>query len=192
MIQMGVAVALAAAMMSGGLPDGMLFMESHPPAKEWETYKETDSRNLPLQLNPCFHRSRRDGGRLTTRAVLYAGDGYESKYEQLVVYKDVEHAKRAMNLLRADLRKCADVGKGWERYRYFSRPLDVGDEGLRAGGRFFENGEHAVAVRRGAAVYLVGESAWPTKSLPIQRFRDLIAQAETMTVRVCELPEASC
>ncbi|HEX4816868.1 MAG TPA: hypothetical protein VFV66_29360 [Nonomuraea sp.] len=192
MIQMGMAVALAAAMtVSGGLPDGMLFMESHPPAKEWETYKETDSTNLPLQLNPCFNRSRRDGGRLATRAVLYRGE-YEVKYEQLVLYKTVQHAERAMDLLRADLKKCADVGKGLKRSRYFTKPLHVGDEGLRAGGRAYESGEHAVAVRRGAAVYLVGKSAWPTRSLPIKRFRDLIAQAETMAVRVCALPKASC
>ncbi|WP_326636484.1 hypothetical protein OIE67_03225 [Nonomuraea fuscirosea] len=191
MFQTGTAVALAAAMLSGGLPQGMLFMESHPPAKEWETYKVTDSNNLPLQLDPCFFRHRRDAGRVATRAVIYAAET-ELKYEQLVIYKNVRHAKRAMNLLRRDLTKCADVGKGVHRYRYFSKPLDVGDEGLRAGGLFFENGEHSVAVRRGAAVYIVGETASPTKSLPINRFRRLISQAEQMTIRVCELPKASC
>ncbi|MEV1167738.1 hypothetical protein [Nonomuraea sp. NPDC049784] len=191
MIHTGVAVALAAAMMSGGLPDGMLFMESHPPAKKWESYEVIDSKSLPLQLNPCFFRHRRDSGRLETRAVLYTGEA-ETKYEQLVVYKDVQHAERAMRLLRADLRKCADVGKGAHRYRNFSKPLAVGDDGLRAGARFFESGEQAVAVRRGAAVYIVGEMAWPSKSLPLGRFRGLIDQAERMTVKVCELPELSC
>ncbi|MFI7642787.1 hypothetical protein [Nonomuraea sp. NPDC049400] len=191
MIQTGFAVALAATMMSSGLPDGMLFMESHPPAKEWESYEVVNSKSLPLQLNPCFFRHRRDAGRLENRAVLYTGEA-EVKYEQLVVYKDVRQAERAMRLLRADLRKCADVGKGIHRSRYFSKPLDVGDDGLRAGGRFFEGGEQAVAVRRGAAVYIVGETAWPSKSLPLSRFRGLIAQAERMTVKVCDLPEASC
>jgi hypothetical protein len=194
MFQLGMAVALAATMITpGGLPDGTLFMESHPPAKEWETYKETDSKELPLQLNPCLHRTRRDTGRVTTRAVLYTGE-YEMKYEQLVVYKDARHAEKAMRLLRADLKRCADVGKGWERYRYFTKPLDVGDDGLRAGGRFFENGEQAVAVRRGAAVYIAGESASPTRSLPINRFRRLISQAEQMTVTICDppMPEGVC
>ncbi|MEV0230236.1 hypothetical protein [Nonomuraea sp. NPDC050786] len=190
-IQTGVAVALAATMMSSGLPDGMLFMESHPPTKEWDTFEVTDSKALPLQLNPCFYRHRRDGGRLETRAALHSS-GAEKNYEQLVLYKDVRYAKRAMGLLRADLRKCADVGKGARRYRYFSKPLDVGDDGLRAGGRFYEGGEQAVAVRRGAAVYIVGETAWPSKSLPIARFRGLIDKAERMTVKICDLPEASC
>ncbi|GAA3232782.1 hypothetical protein [Nonomuraea helvata] len=133
-IQTGVAVALAATMMSSGLPDGMLFMESHPPPKQgWDTFEVTDSKALPLQLNPCFYRHRRDGGRLETRAALHSSEA-EKNYEQLVVYKDVRYAERAMRLLRADLRRCADVGKGARRYRYFSKPLGVGDDGLRAGG----------------------------------------------------------
>ncbi|MFI6597783.1 hypothetical protein ACIBHX_16115 [Nonomuraea sp. NPDC050536] len=184
-------LAGALAFGGGGLPDGFLTMESHPPAQSWESYRVTDSKALPLQLNPCFRRSRADAGRLEGRAVLYSGE-YEMKYEQLVVYKDVASAKRAMRGLRADLRRCADVGRGYKRYRYFTRPLEVGDDGLRAGGRFFENGEHAVAVRRGAALYIAGESAWPTRSLPLKHFRKLVAQAQAMTVKVCDLPEAAC
>ncbi|MFI9592047.1 hypothetical protein [Nonomuraea sp. NPDC052265] len=150
-----------------------------------------NSVKLPLQLDPCLSHHRRDGGRLETRAVLYSSED-EMKYEQLVVYKDVRHAKAAMRILRADLRRCADVGKGVNRHRYFTQPLDVRDDGLRAGGRFFDSGEHAVAVRRGAALYIVGESARPTRSLPLKGFKGLIGQAREMTVKVCRLPEAAC
>ncbi|MEU8250504.1 hypothetical protein [Nonomuraea sp. NPDC048916] len=191
--QMGLAVVTAATMLGGGsgLPKGMLFMESHPPAKAWETYTTSDSTKRQIQLNPCFRKKAWDGGRIAARTLGYSSED-RMKYEQLVVYKDVRHAKKAMRGLRAELARCADVGKGYHRYRYFTKPLAVGDEGLRAGGRFFENGEHAVVVRRGATVYVVGESGFPTKSLPIKRFRGLIAQAEKMTVKVCDLPRAAC
>ncbi|MEV4391758.1 hypothetical protein [Nonomuraea sp. NPDC049607] len=191
MFAAGVAALAAASTLLGGLPHGMLFLEKHPPARQWETYTVKNSVELPLQLDPCLSYRRRDGGRLEARAVLYSSED-EMKYEQLVVYKDVRHAEAAMRVLRADLRRCADVGKGVNRRRYFTRPLDVGDDGLRAGGRFFENGEHAVAVRRGAALYIAGESAWPTRSLPLKGFKVLIGQAREMTVRVCRLPEAAC
>ncbi|MFI6919458.1 hypothetical protein ACIBIZ_05845 [Nonomuraea spiralis] len=191
MFAAGVAALAAASTIAGGLPHGMLFLEKHPPAERWETYTVKNSMTLPLQLNPCLSRRQRDGGRLETRAVLYSNED-EMKYEQLVVYRDVRHAEAAMRLLRADLRRCADVGKGHNRYRYFTKPLDVGDDGLRAGGRFFESGEHAVAVRRGAALYIVGESAWPTRSLPLKGFKGLLGQARAMTVKVCRLPEAAC
>ncbi|MER7504033.1 hypothetical protein AB0L05_33480 [Nonomuraea pusilla] len=190
MVQTGVA-ALAAALSLGGLPQGTLFMESHPPARAWETYEVTESARLPLQLNPCMRKTRWDAGRLTGRAVLYTAEN-EMRYEQLVVYRDVRHARLAMRGLRAELRRCADVGKGHDRYRYFRKPLRVGDEGLRAGGRFFESGEQAVAVRRGAALYLVGESAYPSRSLPLGSFRRLVDQAERMTVKICELPRSAC
>ncbi|NRQ36032.1 hypothetical protein HII36_29985 [Nonomuraea sp. NN258] len=192
MIQMGVAAIAAAMTLSGGgLPQGMLFMESHPPAKQWESYKTYESKRFPLQLNPCFRDKAWDRGRVAGRAMQYNSEE-EGRYEQLVIYRDVEHAKQAVRGLRAELKKCADQGKGTERYRYFTKPTDVGDEAVRAGGRFFHSGEHALAVRRGAAVYIVGQSAWPTRSLPIRHFRGLIDQAERMIVKVCELPESKC
>ncbi|GGO64541.1 hypothetical protein [Nonomuraea cavernae] len=193
MFQMGLAVVTAAAMLGGGsgLPKGLLFMESHPPAKAWETYRTSDSTKRQIQLNPCFRKKAWDTGRIAARTVTYSSED-RMKYEQFVVYKNVRQAKQAMRGLRAELARCADVGKGYHRYRYFTKPVAVGDEGLRAGGLFFENGEHAVAVRRGAAVYVVGESAVPTRSLPIRKFRGLIAQAEKMTVKVCRLPRAAC
>lgn len=191
MFAAGVAALAAASTVLGGLPHGMLFLEKHPPAKQWETYTVKNSATLPLQLDPCLSHRRRDGGRLMARAVLYSSED-EMKYEQLVVYRTVRDAEAAMRVLRADLRRCADVGKGVNRHRYFTKPLHVGDDGLRAGGRFFESGEHAVAVRRGAALYIAGESAWPTRSLPLKGFRGLIDQARRMTVKVCRLPEAAC
>ncbi|MEU4229821.1 hypothetical protein AB0F17_36455 [Nonomuraea sp. NPDC026600] len=193
MLQMGIAVAAAAVMSmgAGSLPDKMLFLETHPPAKKWETYQTTESKGLPLRLNPCERRTASTTDRLTTRAVHYRSED-TVKYEQLVVYKSVSAARKAMRGLRADLSRCANFGKGPDRHHYYTKPLKVGDDALRAGGRFFENGELTVVVRNGASIYVVGESAWAAKSLPLKRFKGLISQAERMTAKVCKLPEAAC
>ncbi|WP_219461055.1 hypothetical protein [Nonomuraea rhizosphaerae] len=193
MLLTGVSVALATVMAAGPgtLPDGLLFLETHPPAKAWETYRTTESKRLPLQPNPCDRNTAPAGDRLAARMVHYTSED-SFKYEQVIVYRSIPAARKAMRGLRADLSRCADMGKGYFRDRYFTKPLDVGDEGLRAGGRFFENGEHAVAVRRGAAIYVAGESAWPTRSLPVNRFRGLIDKAERMTVKLCDVPEVTC
>jgi hypothetical protein len=187
MLQLGVAAAL----LSVGLPHGFLYMESHPPAKAWETYRVDESARLPLQPNPCNRRRPADSGRLATRAVVWTSEN-RSKVEQLVVYRSTDAARAAMRGLRADLKRCAKLGKGIDRQRYFSKATAVGDEGLRAGARYWEDGFQAVAVRRGAAVYVVGASAWPGESLPVKDFRTLIGQADKMTVKVCALPEARC
>lgn len=193
MLHMGMAVAAAAVMSmgAGSLPDGMLFLETHPPAKKWESYRTTESKSLPLRLNPCERRTAPAADRLTTRAVHYRSED-SAKYEQLVVYKSVSAARKAMRGLRADLSRCANFGKGPDRHHYYTKPLKVGDDALRAGGRFFENGEQTVVVRNGATIYVVGDSAWPTKSLPLKRFKGLISQAERMTAKVCDLPKAAC
>lgn len=193
MLQMGIAVAAATVMSmgAGSLPDGMLFLETHPPAKKWESYQTTESKGLPLRLNPCERRTAPAADRLAARAVHYRSED-TVKYEQLVVYKSVSAARKAMRGLRADLSRCANFGKGPDRHHYYTKPLKVGDDALRAGGRFFENGELTVVVRNGATVYVVGESAWATKSLPLKRFKGLISQAERMTAKVCDLPEAAC
>jgi hypothetical protein len=68
--------------------------------------------------------------RLAARAVHYVSEDHV-KYEQLVLYKSVSAARKAMRGLRADLSRCADKGKGYDRDRYYSKPLNVGDEGLR-------------------------------------------------------------
>ncbi|MEU8145703.1 hypothetical protein [Nonomuraea sp. NPDC048901] len=193
MLQIGVAVAAAAAMSMGAgvLPDGMLFLETHPPAKKWETYKTTESKSLPLRLNPCERRTASTADRLATRAVHYRSED-TIKYEQLVVYKSVSAARTAMRGLRADLSRCANFGKGPDRHHYYTKPLKVGDDALRAGSSFFESGEQTVVVRNGATVYVVGGSGWAAKSLPLKRFKGLISQAERMRAKVCDLPKAAC
>lgn len=175
------------------LPEGFLLLEAKAkgPKKSWESWSISDKRTAPMQLNPCFV-GHWDKGRLEARTITYTGDAYEYAYEQVIVYKEAHFAEEAMNGLRAQLKKCAEVGKGIERYRYWNKPLDLGDEGLRAGGRFFESGEQAVAVRRGAALLIYGEGGYPSKSLPLKTFRPLIKLATEMNDKVCELPEASC
>ena len=49
-----------------------------------------------------------------------------------------------------------------------------------------------IAMRRGAALYVVGESGRISRSLPPAHFRGLIGQAEKMADKVCELPQAAC
>ncbi|WP_113705535.1 hypothetical protein [Nonomuraea lactucae] len=195
MLQMGVTVMAAAAVLGGpgGLLEGTLFMESHPPARSWESYTSSDSLKRPLRLNPCDREKAWDKGRVAARTMAFIGEAYDMKDEQLVVYKDVAHAKKAMRGLRAELARCADMkGEGHDRYRYFTKPVRVGDEGLRAGGLYFESSTRSVVVRRGAALYVVGESGRVSRSLPLKHFRGLIAQAEKMAVKVCDLPEAAC
>ncbi|MEV0197449.1 hypothetical protein [Nonomuraea sp. NPDC050691] len=193
MMQTGMAVLALAGVLSGGggLPKGFLPSETHPPAASWETYKISDSLERPLALNPCFRTKPWDTGRVAARSVVHENET-QIDYEQLVLYKNTAAAERAMHGMRAQLARCAEVGKGINRYRYFSKPLDVGDDALRAGGRFFESGEQAVVVRRGAAVYVAGESAYPSRSLPLSRFRGLVERAERMAEKVCELPGAAC
>jgi hypothetical protein len=188
-----VAVVAAAVMLggAGGLPKGVLFMESHPPAKAWEKYYTSDSTRKPLQLNPCHRKKTWDEGRVAARTMLYTSENL-MKEEQLVVYKDAAQAKKAMRGLRAELARCADVGKGWHRYRWFAKPAKAGDEALRAGGLYFEDSVRVIAMRRGAALYVVGESGRISRSLPPAHFRGLIGQAEKMADKVCELPQAAC
>ncbi|GAA2323453.1 hypothetical protein GCM10010149_90870 [Nonomuraea roseoviolacea subsp. roseoviolacea] len=196
MIQTGMAVLALAGVLSGGggLPKGFLPSETHPPATEGEAYKVSDSLKRPLALNPCFRAEPWDTGRVAARSVVHESAS-QIDYEQLVLYRNTAAAERAMRGLRAQLARCADVGQGIKRHRYFTKPLDVGDDGLRAGGRFYESGEQAVVVRRGAAVYVAGaagEPVYPSRSLPLGRFRELVGRAERMAEKVCELPEASC
>ncbi|NUW35123.1 hypothetical protein HTZ77_27370 [Nonomuraea sp. SMC257] len=195
MMQTGMAALALAGVLSGGggLPKGFLPLETHPPAGPGETYTISDSLRRPLELNPCFRAKPWDTGRVAARSVVHHDETETAMdYEQLVLYKNTAAAERAMRGLRAQLARCAEVGKGHSRYRYFSKPLDVGDDALRAGGRFFEGGEQAVVVRRGAAVYVAGGSAYPSRSLPLGRFRGLVERAERMAEQICELPEAGC
>lgn len=186
-------IALFGAVHAEKLPEDFLVLEaeSKAPAKPYEAWVLSDQRTAPLILNPCF-TGHWDKGRLMARTITFIREADYGKREQLVVYKDVGYAKAAMKGIRARLNKCADVGKGHSRYRFFHKPLDLGDEGIRAGARFFHSGSHEIAVRRGAAIMLYGESAWPTRSLPLKGFRPLIKNAEEMLGRVCQLPESAC
>ncbi|MDF2709149.1 hypothetical protein ACWGH8_19160 [Nonomuraea muscovyensis] len=193
MLQMGMAALAAAAVVAGpgGLPKGTLFMESHPPAKAWESYRTSDSLGSPLRVNPCTRPKAWDTGRVAARTMVHTSEN-ELRDEQLVLYKDVAHARKAVRGLRAELARCADAGRGYHRSRFFTKPLAVGDEALRVGALHFEDATRSVVVRRGAAVYVVGESGRVSRSLPMSYFRGLVRQAERMTAKVCGLPRAAC
>ncbi|NUR93296.1 MAG: hypothetical protein HOY71_55250 [Nonomuraea sp.] len=186
-------LALAGVLMFGaaGVPGGFLPIESKELPSGWTASVQV-SRGGALLINPCERDRAADGGRVEQRSVFHYGEE-QGEYQQLVVYKDALSAHRAMNGLRRDLARCGGPGQGWDRYnRTFVKPLDLGDEGLRAGQRYFEGGSHTVAVRRGSALFIAGETAWPTRSLPINRFRDLTGQAEELLTKVCDLPEVTC
>lgn len=193
MIQLGMAVVAAAAVLggSGGLPKGTLFMESHPPAKSWETYTTSDSLRRPLSVNPCNRRKAWDGGRVAARTMVHAWEN-QMRDEQLVVYRDTAEARKAVRGLRAELARCAVVGGGHDRSRYYVKPVAVGDEALRVGGLHFENSTRSVVMRRGAAVYVVGETGRVSKGLPMPYFRGLVEQAGRMAAKVCGLPRTGC
>lgn len=173
-----------------GVPSGfLLYEEAAKPGQAWTV---DDSRTTPFLFSPCF-RGHWDKGRLEAKTIAYSPEGEGGgKWEQLIVYKEVSHAEAAMEGLRAELVKCADVGKADARSRYWYKPLDLGDDAFRAGGRFYEGGTHDVVVRRGAAIMIYGQNDWPTKSLPLKGFRPLIKLAEEMLGKVCQLPEAAC
>lgn len=204
MIKTGIAVVAAAAVLGGAgpafaeaarLPDGFLLMEAteHKTGEQWAT---SDKRTTPLLLDPCHHgywtgRKATDAGRYASRTIMRTIDA-EMSAEQVAVYRDERAAQAVMNRLRADLRRCADRGEGMAHVTYDSRPLKVGDEGIRVGARYFEGGLRQVAVRRGAAILIYTESAYPDRRLPIKEFAPLVKQARTMAAKVCWLPEAAC
>ncbi|MFI6324175.1 hypothetical protein ACIBG8_42075 [Nonomuraea sp. NPDC050556] len=184
------AAAAAIALTPASLPDGFLLLEAQ--AKGHKNWSVDDTRTLPFVLNPCF-KGHWDKGRLEARTVVYSPEGEGGgKWEQLIVYKDVSSAEAAMKGLRGQLAKCPPVAKEAAPSHYWYKPLDLGDDALRAGTRFDEGGTHDVVVRRGAAIMIYGQNDWPTKSLPLKGFRPLIKLAEEMLGQVCRLPEAAC
>lgn len=193
-----VLTAAALGLTGGSLPDGFLLMEKQAegPHPKWEHWTVSDSRKKALMLDPCdtaYHTGKpaKDKGRHASRTILFTSE-YRFKSEQVVLYRDERAARTVMKTLRADLKRCAKRGKGFSRSRYYSKPLKLGDEAVKVGARDFENGLRAVAVRRGAALILYTESAWPSTKLPAKEFRALTAKAATMTAKICRLPEARC
>ncbi|WP_432929915.1 hypothetical protein ACQPZZ_06750 [Microbispora sp. CA-135349] len=190
------AAAAAVSITAGGqamaattaLPKGFLLDEAKVdgPRRPWEHLKLTDSRNKPLEVNPCDRRTARDG-RSASRTFTYTAETvYRS--EQVVLYPSERAAKAAMRSVRADLAKCGTGGSGPSRYSYKWKSTDVGDEALRVGGFFFENTTRSVIVRRGSAVAVYVRTGGATKSLPVSRFLPLIKDAETMAAKLCDLP----
>ncbi|MFI6499391.1 hypothetical protein [Nonomuraea typhae] len=188
------AVALAASV----LPEGFLQMEdaARGPHKSYEQWAISEKRTTGLLLDPCEHRywsggKARDRGRTASRTIVKTVE-VETQGEQVALYRDETAARAVMQRFRADLRRCADRGTGPSRVTYGSRPLKVGDEGIRAAQGGFESAVRFVAVRKGAAVMIYMESGAAGRRLPIKDFRPLVERARTMAAQVCRLPEARC
>ncbi|MER6004898.1 hypothetical protein ABT120_40550 [Nonomuraea angiospora] len=196
MLHTGIAALATAAVVGtlGGLPKGTLFMESHPPAMSGEAYEKSDSTGKALRLDPCDTGKAWDTGRVAVRTMVYTSDDdMDMKDEQLVLYKNVAYAERAMRQLRTRLARCAVVDKGYlRRSRLFTKPATAGDEALRAGRVNHETSFRYVAMRRGSTLYIVGETGRVSKSLPLKDFRGLVGEARKMAVRVCDVPGVDC
>ncbi|MFI6479656.1 hypothetical protein ACIBH1_17115 [Nonomuraea sp. NPDC050663] len=164
------------------------FMIFQPEKNSQWTVSSSDK--IVVQVNPCA-RDRWDTGRVASKWIHFTDEDY-ARGEQLVIYKDATTAKKVMREIRADLRRCADTGEGWYRNRHWSKPLALGDEAVMVGSRYFHSGWAEVAVRKGAALMIYGESAWPNRSLSDKHFADVLGWAHDMTAKVCQLPEARC
>ncbi|MFI6298308.1 hypothetical protein ACIBEJ_42425 [Nonomuraea sp. NPDC050790] len=208
MVKTGIVLAAATAALAWGvpaqaaspvLPKGFLLTEKAAagPHKPDERWKVDNRRTTGLLLDPCEHRywsgkKATDRGRIASRTIVKSVE-VESWGEQVALYRDVKAAKAVMKDLRADLRRCAvSGGEEYLRTTYTSRPLDVGDEGIRALHSDFEGAVRFVAVRGAAAVLIYMEAGGSARGLPVKDFRALVKQAGTMAARVCALPRARC
>ncbi|MBB5083403.1 hypothetical protein [Nonomuraea endophytica] len=207
MMKTGIALAAATATLAWGvpaqaassaLPKGFLLTEAaaRGPHKDVERWKISDARTAGLLLDPCEHRywsgkKATDRGRIASRTIVKTVE-VESWGEQVALYRDVKAARTVMKGVRADLKRCAVGGDDFLKSTYTSRPLKVGDEGIRAVHRDFEGSIRFVAVRRGAAVLIYMEVGDSGRGLPVKDFRTQVKQAGTMATRVCGLPEARC
>ncbi|MFE3455106.1 hypothetical protein ACFXJ8_39920 [Nonomuraea sp. NPDC059194] len=199
MMTTGAAVMTAASMMLGTtattLPEGFLLWENR--SSGWDTFEVSDRASTPLMVDACHdsYWNRRGGvekGRVAARTV-YRQQEIDLGGEQVALYRNEAGARAAMDAMRAELKKCATRGKGEiEKVTYYSKPLKLGDEAIRVGARYWEGGLRQVAVRRGAAIMVYTETAWPTPSLPMAEFKPLLKDAREMARKVCWLPEAAC
>ncbi|MET9344351.1 hypothetical protein [Nonomuraea sp. NPDC003804] len=194
----GAAVMTAASMLLGStgatLPKDFLLWENR--SSGWDIWEVSDRPSMPLMVDACHdsYWNRRGGvekGRVAARTI-YRQQEIDLGGEQLALYLDEAGARAAMDAMRAELKTCASRGAGIERITYYSKPLKLGDEAIRVGARYWEGGLRQVAVRRGAAVMVYTETAWPTPSLPMKEFGTLLKDAREMAGKVCWLPEAAC
>ncbi|WP_084959329.1 hypothetical protein [Thermoactinospora rubra] len=185
--------AVAVTLLAPVIPQDFLLFEkaAKGPRKEWQSWQVSGDVRRPLLVNPCWRKRADEAARVAARTVGFTDEVY-GKAEQLVVYRDAGQARQAMNRLRADLKKCADIGKGHNRALNFSKPLKLGDEALRSGSRYFEGGQVAVVARKGAVVFLYAETAVPTRRLPAKQFKNVLRWANQMAGKVCALPQAGC
>ncbi|MBE1563178.1 hypothetical protein [Nonomuraea africana] len=198
MMTTGAALLTAAATLLGGatttLPKGFLLWEGR--SSGWDIWEVSDRASMPLMLDACHdsYWAKRGGvekGRVAARTV-YRQQEIEIGGEQVALYQEESGARAAMDAMRAELKRCASRGNGIERISYYSKPLKLGDEAVRVGARYWEGGLRQVAVRRGAAIMVYTETAWPTPSLPMGEFATLLKDAKEMSRKVCWLPEAGC
>ncbi|MEU7896241.1 hypothetical protein AB0B45_25720 [Nonomuraea sp. NPDC049152] len=198
MMTTGAAVVTAASMLMGSaatrLPKGFLLWENR--SSGWDIWEVSDRASTPLMIDACHdsYWNKRGGvekGRVAARTI-YRQQEIDLGGEQVALYQDEPGARAAMDAMRAELKKCASRGEGIEKITYYSKPLKLGDEAIRVGARYWEGGLRQVAVRRGAAVMVYTETAWPTPSLPMGEFKSLLGDAREMAGKVCWLPEASC
>ncbi|MEU8173001.1 hypothetical protein AB0C14_08995 [Microbispora hainanensis] len=182
------AAGVASAAQTAKLPKGFLLNEAKMdgPRRPWERLKLSNSLKKPLEVNPCGHRTARDGRGASRTFTYLAETVYRS--EQVVLYPSERAAKAAMRSVRADLARCGSGGRGHERYSYRWKSTGIGDEALRIGGFFFENRSRSVVVRRGSAIAVYVRTGLVTKSLPVSQFGPLIKDARTMTAKLCRLP----
>jgi hypothetical protein len=177
----------AVAASGAALPKGFLLYEAKAagPSRSWETWKVSDRLNRRLQVNPCDQNPGAKN-RSAARTITYSA---ETDYlaEQVVVYGDETAARKAMSSVRADLKRCARVGIGHNRYSYKWKNVGIGDEALRVGGFFFETRMRYVVVRKGKALVVYAQSGDVSGRLLSSHFRLLEKDARTMAGKVCGL-----
>ncbi|WP_285706797.1 hypothetical protein [Microtetraspora sp. NBRC 16547] len=185
------------------IPKGFLLSEpratrSLSPVEAFEEWWEiSDKLSRPLELDPCGSKKKPRDGRVAMRTVVQGTSGPSYFSEQLVLYRNVEAAKAALDRLRVDVKRCAKgkppvqalVGV---RHRYVGTSIRVGDEALLVKGYSYDKGWREpvgggryVVARRGSALILFTADDYYQVD---ETVKTLVGETKKMAKKVCGLP----
>ena len=154
----------------------------------------SDVPNLPPLISPCDGYLPSDAARVGAHQLALVSPTVW-KMSRVVVYRDIEAAKQAMNERRVALQQCArhDDGGGITT-RWISQPSAVGEEGMVVGSQRYRGSnavpghQRGIVVRQGRTVvtYLdFGQSRNPPTVAEIRAFE---SYAQRWVTRLSSAP----
>ncbi|MGW0808422.1 hypothetical protein [Nonomuraea sp. NPDC002799] len=154
------------------------------------SYRISDKRTKPLELNPCWRKHAVDRDRVAARTITFWTSAPSHESEQLVIYKSPRAAHVALTRLRAEVKQCArkgDPASPKVTIEWRTSKVEAGNEAIGMGYETRQVGNvnqtvTGVAARRGSAlmIYMTDEGNYN----PGQLTKD----ARKMAAKVCELP----